>query len=85
VCSRDQQIIGRSLDLTLIYTVAAGRIALRIGINKQNLFAQNANACGKVYGGRGLADAALLIDYGYYLAQNISSEPVGAPTEVIIV
>jgi hypothetical protein len=40
---------------------AARRVALRIGIDEQRFAFGRGKRCGEVYGGRGFADAALLV------------------------
>jgi len=47
---------------------------LRVAIDEKRALLRGGEACGKVDGGRGLADPALLVCYGYYATGDSRAE-----------
>ena len=56
-----QQHVVDALDAVFVNSHAGRGVALRVAVDEQDLFPAVCKACGQVYGGRGLAYAALLI------------------------
>ena len=67
----DQHLVGAHLDAPLGDAVAGGRVALRVQIDDQDLFAQRGHTGREIDGGGGLAHAALLICHCYDLTHRI--------------
>ncbi|KAG1078142.1 hypothetical protein G6F40_016841 [Rhizopus arrhizus] len=59
-----QQIAGGGSQLALVHATAHGRVALRIQIDQQHALGCVGQGSGQVAGGRGLADATLLVGDG---------------------
>ena len=59
----DQAGVGVGLDLVFCDAVGGCRVSLRVQIHDQDLFAQRRHTGAQVDGGRGLANAALLVCY----------------------
>lgn len=65
----EEHIVKARFVRTFWNAQACGRIALRIGIDDQNLYLTRGQRGTEVDGGGCLADPALLVSYGDYPAQ----------------
>ena len=64
----DHHIVDGILDFLFIHPEARGGIGLGVKVTEQDLQTQVMEGCRQIYGGGGLAHAALLIDDRNYLS-----------------
>ncbi len=61
----EQRVVERVPNAIALDADAAGRVALRVGVDEQRFPLGGRERGGEVYGGRRFSDAALLIGNGY--------------------